>query len=270
MLCSPTGKGDHCSVPQLVMQQNLLQISFSENFSGPNSLFECQKILNSLFSIVQKFNVSYRRLSRNFLLPSNVSKRLLQEFVEKHGNGFEVVYTSSGWLKNNPSVYHIRLVSGPKLSGMTKPIRRSDNDCCHSCEDVREAYRKKGWAISNPDMIDQNLIEKQSAHSTPKLKVILMSATVDSDLFSRYFGRCPVITAQGRTHPVSTHFLEDIYESINYLLALDSSTYLRDDTSTKKNDPVSNYRGKKNLVLSGWGDESILSEDFINPYYIPF
>ncbi|KAL7205791.1 hypothetical protein ACSBR2_018665 [Camellia fascicularis] len=115
----------------------------------------------------------------------------------------------------------------------------------------------------------KNLIEKQSAHSTPKLKVILMSATVDSDLFSRYFGHCPVITAQGRTHPVSTHFLEDIYESIKYRLASDSPAYLRDDTSTKKNDPVSNHRGKKNLVLSGWGDESILSEDSINPYYIP-
>ncbi|KAF5961534.1 hypothetical protein HYC85_002743 [Camellia sinensis] len=115
----------------------------------------------------------------------------------------------------------------------------------------------------------KNLIEKQSAHSTPKLKVILMSATVDSDLFSRYFGHCPVITAQGRTHPVSAHFLEDIYESINYRLASDSPAYLRDDTSTKKNDPVSNHRGKKNLVLSGWGDESILFEDSINPYYIP-
>ncbi|CAL5379861.1 unnamed protein product [Camellia sinensis] len=123
----------------------------------------------------------------------------------------------------------------------------------------------------------KNLIEKQSAHSTPKLKVILMSATVDSDLFSRYFGHCPVITAQGRTHPVSAHFLEDIYESINYRLASDSPAYLRDDTSTKKlyrslksfisNDPVSNHRGKKNLVLSGWGDESILFEDSINPYY---
>ncbi|CAL5329776.1 unnamed protein product [Camellia sinensis] len=86
---------------------------------------------------------------------------------------------------------------------------------------------------------------------------IIGSATVDSDLFSRYFGHCPVITAQGRTHPVSAHFLEDIYESINYRLASDSPAYLRDDTSTKKlyrslksfisNDPVSNHRGKKNL-----------------------
>ncbi|XP_058188630.1 DExH-box ATP-dependent RNA helicase DExH7, chloroplastic isoform X2 [Rhododendron vialii] len=116
----------------------------------------------------------------------------------------------------------------------------------------------------------KNLMEKQSAHSTPKLKVILMSATVDSDLFSRYFGHCPVITAQGRTHPVSTYFLEDIYETVKYRLASDSPAYLRDYTSTKeKNDPVSNHRGKKNLVLSGWGDESLLSEDCINPYYTP-
>ncbi|KAA8545478.1 hypothetical protein F0562_020262 [Nyssa sinensis] len=116
----------------------------------------------------------------------------------------------------------------------------------------------------------KNLIEKQSAHSTPKLKVILMSATVDSNLFSRYFGHCPVITAQGRTHPVSTYFLEDIYESINYRLSSDSPVAIRYGTSTKeKSGPVNNHRGKKNLVLSAWGDESLLSEECINPYYIP-
>ncbi|KAL4557621.1 hypothetical protein LXL04_035806 [Taraxacum kok-saghyz] len=31
----------------------------------------------------------------------------------------------------------------------------SDKECCNSCEDVREAYRKKGWAMSDPDQIDQ-------------------------------------------------------------------------------------------------------------------
>ncbi|XP_052179398.1 DExH-box ATP-dependent RNA helicase DExH7, chloroplastic isoform X2 [Diospyros lotus] len=117
-------------------------------------------------------------------------------------------------------------------------------------------------------IILKNLIEKQSAHGTRKLKVILMSATVDPDLFSRYFGHCPVITAQGRTHPVSTYFLEDVYENINYQLASDSPAYLRDDMLKKdKNGPVSNHRGKKNLVLSAWGDETLLSEDYVNPYY---
>ncbi|XP_059648206.1 DExH-box ATP-dependent RNA helicase DExH7, chloroplastic isoform X1 [Cornus florida] len=116
----------------------------------------------------------------------------------------------------------------------------------------------------------KNLIEKQSADGSQKLKVILMSATVDSDLFSRYFGHCPVITAQGRTHPVSTYFLEDIYESTNYRLASDSLATIRYGTSKKeKNGPITNHRGKKNLVLSSWGDEALLSEDCINPYYVP-
>ncbi|KAH9685259.1 DExH-box ATP-dependent RNA helicase DExH7 [Citrus sinensis] len=113
-----------------------------------------------------------------------------------------------------------------------------------------------------------DLLEKQSAHDTPKLKVILMSATVDSNLFSRYFGDCPVITAEGRTHPVTTYFLEDVYESINYRLALDSAAAIRYEASSKSG-PVNNRRGKKNLVLSGWGDDSLLSEEYINPYYDP-
>lgn len=115
----------------------------------------------------------------------------------------------------------------------------------------------------------KNLIEKQSALKTPKLKVILMSATVDSNLFSNYFGGCPVITAEGRTHPVTTYFLEDIYERIDYRLASDSPASMVYGTSSgEKTGPVNNSRGKKNLVLSGWGDDSLLSEEYINPNYV--
>lgn len=31
-----------------------------------------------------------------------------------------------------------------------------------------------------------------------------------------------MIIAEGRTHPVSTYFLEDVYEKLNYCLASDS------------------------------------------------
>lgn len=48
--------------------------------------------------------------------------RLLQEFVEKKGSKLEVVYTLSGWLKNNPSVYHIRLASRNKLEGQNTKL----------------------------------------------------------------------------------------------------------------------------------------------------
>ena len=59
------------------------------------------------------------------------------------------------------------------------------------------------------------------------LKVVLMSATLDSDLFARYFGGCPVLAAGGRTFPVQHHFLEDAYEATGYRLAPDSQAALR-------------------------------------------
>ncbi|XP_068643158.1 uncharacterized protein [Aristolochia californica] len=60
--------------------------------------------------------VSYKWLSRNFSVSSNDAKRLLQKFVQEHGSGLEVIYTLSGWLKNNPEIYHVKLVSGFKLA----------------------------------------------------------------------------------------------------------------------------------------------------------
>nr|KYP51331.1 DNA polymerase delta subunit 3 [Cajanus cajan] len=60
--------------------------------------------------------VSYKWLSRNYMVPSDEAKRLLQEFVEKHEGGLEVVYALSGWLKSNHPSYHVRLVTGPKLA----------------------------------------------------------------------------------------------------------------------------------------------------------
>lgn len=32
---------------------------------------------------------------------------------------------------------------------------QEDDECCNNCEEVREAYRKKGWALTNPDLVDQ-------------------------------------------------------------------------------------------------------------------
>ncbi|KAK1258481.1 putative pre-mRNA-splicing factor ATP-dependent RNA helicase [Acorus gramineus] len=116
----------------------------------------------------------------------------------------------------------------------------------------------------------KELVKNRLCGGRPKLKVVLMSATVDSSLFSRYFGNCPVISAEGRIHPVSTYFLEDVHEILNYCLPSDSSVSGSSMTLARRKSgtaPVDNRRGKKNLVLSSWGDESLLSQDYINPYY---
>ncbi|KAK8492608.1 hypothetical protein V6N11_030831 [Hibiscus sabdariffa] len=52
----------------------------------------------------------------------------------------------------------------------------------------------------------------------PELKLILMSATLDAELFSSYFGGAPSIHIPGFTYPVQTHFLENILEMTGYRL----------------------------------------------------
>ncbi|KAG4929113.1 hypothetical protein JHK82_046172 [Glycine max] len=103
----------------------------------------------------------------------------------------------------------------------------------------------------------KNLIEKQSTNSSGKLKIILMSATVDSSLFSRYFNNCPVVTAEGRTHPVTTYFLEDIYDQIEYRLASDSPASLTDGTFPKGQGMSEiNYLHDKLVASSQFGGPS--------------
>ncbi|CAK9324402.1 unnamed protein product [Citrullus colocynthis] len=46
--------------------------------------------------------------------------------------------------------------------------------------------------------------------SYPQLRLILMSATIDAERFSKYFGDCPIINVPGFTFPVKNFYLEDI------------------------------------------------------------
>ncbi|XP_028781343.1 DExH-box ATP-dependent RNA helicase DExH6-like isoform X2 [Neltuma alba] len=52
--------------------------------------------------------------------------------------------------------------------------------------------------------------------SHPHLRLILMSATIDAERFSQYFGGCPVILVPGFTHPVRTFYLEDVLSIVKY------------------------------------------------------
>lgn len=48
------------------------------------------------------------------------------------------------------------------------------------------------------------------------LKVILMSATVDAERFSKYLDGAPILTVPGRTFPVQVHYLEDAIETTGF------------------------------------------------------
>ncbi|XP_063795836.1 ATP-dependent RNA helicase A protein-like isoform X1 [Pseudophryne corroboree] len=51
----------------------------------------------------------------------------------------------------------------------------------------------------------------------PDIRVILMSATIDTTLFREYFFNCPIIEVHGRTFPVQEYFLEDCIEMTRFI-----------------------------------------------------
>ncbi|EOD09487.1 hypothetical protein EMIHUDRAFT_448382 [Emiliania huxleyi CCMP1516] len=68
----------------------------------------------------------------------------------------------------------------------------------------------------------------------PDLRVVCMSATVQAELFSSYFGGCPVLTAQGRSYPVTDTFLEDILATTGHVLPPDSPCRVSDHGTWNK------------------------------------
>ena len=50
----------------------------------------------------------------------------------------------------------------------------------------------------------------------PQLRVILMSATINAQMFSKYFNDCPTLHIPGRTFPVEDCYLEEILKETGY------------------------------------------------------
>ncbi|KAL9253609.1 Endoplasmic reticulum-Golgi intermediate compartment protein 3-like protein [Drosera capensis] len=87
----------------------------------------------------------------------DVRHDIIKKRIDSHGNVIEARQDGIGAPKiERPLQKHGgRLEHNETYCGSCYGAEAVDDDCCNSCEDVREAYRKKGWAISNPDLIDQ-------------------------------------------------------------------------------------------------------------------
>lgn len=52
----------------------------------------------------------------------------------------------------------------------------------------------------------------------PDLRLVLMSATINADLFSDYFGGAPMAHIPGFTYPVKQDFLEEVLEMTGHVI----------------------------------------------------
>ncbi|PSN38206.1 Dosage compensation regulator [Blattella germanica] len=66
------------------------------------------------------------------------------------------------------------------------------------------------------------VVLRDMIHTYPDLRLILMSATIDTTLFSEYFNNCPVVEIEGRAYPVQEYYLEDCVQMLNFVPPADT------------------------------------------------
>ncbi|XP_053209462.1 probable ATP-dependent RNA helicase DHX34 isoform X2 [Panonychus citri] len=96
------------------------------------------------------------------------------------------------------------------------------------------------------------------------LKVILMSATINVDLFSNYFGNCPVIQVPGRLYPIQLYYQPVSSDSYKRGNRINPEPYLRLLKMIDDKYP-SSERGDVLIFLSGLTDIQTIA-DHCKPY----
>ncbi|XP_011304588.1 ATP-dependent RNA helicase DHX36 [Fopius arisanus] len=82
---------------------------------------------------------------------------------------------------------------------------------------------------------------KQVLPKRPDLKVILMSATLNSESFANYYDNCPNVHIPGFTYPVEEFYLENILEKTRFKFPLQKPE--RHGKKFKKMEKVSDFQG---------------------------
>ncbi|KAJ8013856.1 hypothetical protein DPEC_G00034150, partial [Dallia pectoralis] len=143
-----------------------------------------------------------------------VAERVAQERAERLGNsvGYQIrletvrsaatrlLYCTTGVLLR-------RLEGEADLTGVSHVI----------VDEVHERTEESDFLL---------LVLKDLMVQRPDMKIILMSATLNADLFSQYFHNCNTIHIPGRTFPVHQFFLEDAIAKTRYVIE-DGSPFMR-------------------------------------------
>ncbi|XP_065855874.1 DExH-box ATP-dependent RNA helicase DExH1 isoform X2 [Euphorbia lathyris] len=90
----------------------------------------------------------------------------------------------------------------------------------------------------------------------PDLRLVLMSATINANLFSNYFGNAPTLHIPGLTFPVGELFLEDILEKSRYKIQSESDNFQGNSRRRKRREPES----KKDALTELFEDVDIDSK----------
>jgi ATP-dependent RNA helicase DHX29 len=106
--------------------------------------------------------------------------------------------------------------------------------------------------------------------SRPSLKVILMSATVNAEQFSRYLNNAPILNVPGRTFPVEVQYLEDAVEAIGKYSNLQSVSLQAEEMDGEEFDTEDGQQLSVSGSLEGYSNQTRKFIGQFNEYRIDF
>ncbi|XP_058743045.1 DExH-box ATP-dependent RNA helicase DExH6 isoform X2 [Vicia villosa] len=143
----------------------------------------------------------------------SVSERISRERGEAAGEnvGYKIRLESKGGKQSSivlcttGLLLRVLVSKGSRRSKM-KHVKDEISDITHIIMDeIHERDQYSDFMLA---------ILREILPSYPHLRLILMSATIDTARFSQYFGGCPIIQVPGFTYPVKTYYLEDVLSAV--------------------------------------------------------
>ena len=152
-----------------------------------------------------------RRLSA-----TSVADRIAQERMERIGSsgssvGYAIRLDKKGG-SETPIMFvtngiMLRMLTANREGGSGKDVDELESITHIVIDEIHERDRFADFML----IIIRDLLPRY-----PRLRIVLMSATLHEELFSNYFGGCPVVRVPGFTYPVRDFYLEDILRVTGY------------------------------------------------------
>lgn len=114
-------------------------------------------------------------------------------------------------------------------TGVLVRILQSDKSILENTIVVIDEVHERSIDTDLVVILLKNLLGKISG-----LKIVLMSATVDVNIFKRYFRNLGTCHIEGRTFPIKDYFLEQILETLNFKIKRDKAFSYSDDEDSMK------------------------------------
>jgi len=225
VLCAETGAGKTTQCPQYILEEGLMS-----GFGDRTNIICTQPRRISALSVAERVaeemdDTVGRQVGYHIRMEAKKTKQT------------KLLFCTTG-------VVLRRLQDDPNLDGVTHVI-------------VDEVHERQ-WEI------DFLLIALRRLLNTTRkvdLKVILMSATLDSKLFCSFFQNAPFLSVPGRTFPVAEYYLEDLFDATDHLIDEDSKYAIWEDRDYEKASIfVTGRGGEKRKELISLDSEIELSE----------